>query len=768
MKAGSILTLALAAALSAAAPSAGAAQEPLRPDSVGATISGTVRGSFQGQSELLPFAVVRALAPGTRRSVVADSLGRYTFDGLPGGPVRLTVTHPGHAPLTVDVIVPRTGGSVLVDLELRARPVELAPLDVTGGRPIADPDRREAEPGDMARVDVAVLEAGPAVGAPGLANAVGAMPGNDPADPTDVLFMRGSTADLKLVLLNGAPVFTPFHVAGLLRSFEPAVLDRADLHVGGAPARYDGGLTSILDLRTRRPLRDRLRASGAVDLLSSSGAVEGPLGGRAGFLASGRTLHSVGNGVLGGETPYGYRDLLLGAEVEPAADHLIRATGFWNREAVNLDLPTTLGVAAALVPEDASWSNRAVSVEYRGRVGELFVDITAAASAYRASLPLQPTAPSYEPVPDPLLASAATDRTRFVAEAARSVPGGMLRFGASYEALDASYDARAPAAGLPSVNTRSSASAGGAFADASWTVRPELSLRAGLRADHFSGPDEGWRVAPRASLSWSLGPEAVLTVAAGRYHQHARATDMEVERALTEVVEDSLSSTELLPVATADHVILSLDQTLGESVRMGLSGYWKGYSGLRAAPDERIRSSGVDLRIQRLGEDLTAWLGYGLNWFWSTRDLAGYAADFAGRHLLTAGLSGRLTGPFSAEARATYGAGLPYTSIPFGSRSDLAAADPEGLGGTGEVLEQSPPLVGGLDDSFLRVDLEVHATLEPEWGGHRWQIRPYLRVLNALNQRDALFVAFQPWRGEGPTPLAERPFLPVLGVSFRY
>ena len=124
-----------------------------------------------------------------------------------------------------------------------------------------------------------------------------------PWGPSDVLFMRGSTTELKLVLLDGIPVYTPFHVAGLMNSFEPAVLGSADLLVGGAPAAYDGGLTHILDLRTREPRRDRVRASGAIDLVSASGALELPLGSRAGALVSGRGLHDLGEAPLGGRRP---------------------------------------------------------------------------------------------------------------------------------------------------------------------------------------------------------------------------------------------------------------------------------------------------------------------------------------------------------------------------------------------------------------------------------------------------------------------------------
>lgn len=741
----------------AALPAAAAAQTR-------ASVEGTVLGRFGSDVRPLGFSVVEAWGPGFRRTVVTDSAGHYRLEGVPPGAVRMRASFAGHGPVTVDVVVP-SAGEVVVDLELSTRPVELPALDVTTDVRLPEPEARDPGPqvDALARVDQAAIEIGSGFVDAGLADAVRAFGGNDPAQATDVLFMRGSTTDLKLVLLDGAPVYTPFHVAGLLRSFEPAVLGRADLHVGGAPARYDGGLTYILDLRTRRPSRDGVHASGSLDLLSATAALDAPLGGRAGVVASARSLHGLGEAPLGA-SPYGYRDALLSVEVEPARGHLLRGTGFWNREAIVLDLPGTTTLQAADLPGEAWWANEAASATYAGRIGGSFVETTLAASSYRATLPLRPSTPPDQPDADPILAEARTDRVRAGAELARPTSSGMVRLGVSMESLDADYAARSFAPGDTASHTGGASTTAGAYVDASHGFGSALTLRAGLRADHFSG-DGSPRLAPRASLSWTVGPEAVVTVAVGRYHQHARANDATLERSLSAFVADTVvSGGELLPVATADHVVVSLDQTLGEDVRLGIAGFWKGYSGLTAGQTEPIRSSGVDLRVQRRGDRSTAWLGYGLSWYWSGADLSGSSSDFTGRQLLTAGLSGALGSYFGADVQVAYGAGLPYTSVPFRAAEDLAQT----LDSSEGVIEQTPPLPGGLDEDFLRIDFEIHGILRPDWGGRSWEIRPYLRVLNALDRRDALFYAFEPWRGEDVTPLAERPLVPVLGVSWRF
>jgi hypothetical protein len=204
---------------------------------------------------------------------------------------------------------------------------------------------------------------------------------------------------------------------------------------------------------------------------------------------------------------------------------------------------------------------------------------------------------------------------------------------------------------------------------------------------------------------------------------------------------------------------------------MGLEGFFKRFDGLHGTGRETVRSSGVDLRILTAGEDASAWIGYGLSWFWSGTDFSGRTADFTGRHLLTAGLSGQLAGPVSGEARLSYGAGLPYTSVPLPSSDMAPGLETTGASATPQSLgsgSSGEPLVSGLDEEFLRVDLELQARFDQEWGGRPWTLRPYVRILNALDRRDAMFYTFQPWRDEALTPLATRSLIPLLGVAFTF
>ena len=737
------------------------------------TIEGVVRGYEQTAGRSLPYATVEVSIRGEHRTAAADSLGRYRFEALPAGLVRMRVSHPGHRSARVDVEVP-AGGTVSLDVDLEPQPIRLAPIDV-----LSEPVSRGRAPAGVdppiPDMEVITLAMSPGLGEVGLGEAAATLPGNDPADPSDVLFMRGSTTDLKLVLLDGAPVYTPFHLGGLLSSFDAFVLGGAALHVGGAPARYDGGLSYILDLRTRNPRRDRWRGRGGVDLISGHVALEGPIGEKVGFAASTRTLHDLGASLLGGSrSPYGYRDALGRIDAELGEGHRLSATVFWNLESVRLSVPGEPGgVAAFPGPDDATWGNQALALAYRGAVGDLTLDAAATASGYQAALPLRPVSDNTDPA-DPsegLLASAETGRLRLTLDASAPVGENRVRFGGAVDRVSTRYSAQRfeDVASGPGDKREADGVVAGAYVDGVLPLAPGLDLRLGTRADAFS-TEGGVRLAPRVAFLWSLSPDALLTVAAGRYHQYTRASDQQVELAVSDGAPTAVTGP-LLTVAAADHVVLSLDQKLGRGVRLGIEGFWKGFSGLGSLGGDVLRSSGVDLRVLHEGSRATAWLGYNLAWFWSDASGFGSTSNFAGRQLLSAGVIGTLDGRTGGALRVAYSAGLPYTSIPFGNRDAEAVTGgdaplPPQL--PGDLTEQDPVFGGDPDDGFLRLDLELFARFNPRIGGRAVEVRPYLRLINALDQRDALFYYFEPWRDEELTPLAERSFLPVFGIEWRF
>jgi hypothetical protein len=308
----------------------------------------------------------------------------------------------------------------------------------------------------------------------------------------------------------------------------------------------------------------------------------------------------------------------------------------------------------------------------------------------------------------------------------------------------------------------------GAYVEGIHPLVPDFDLRYGARLDGFD--PGGVKGALRAAVLWSLGPHAVLTVAGGRYHQLVRPGDTEAQLAVGDGLEVGTSvpttvgtSTPLLRVATADHLTLSLDQDVTPEVHIAFEGFLKRFRGLVPSLARELAASGADLRVMRQDDTSTAWLGYSLSWFWET-GVPG--PEFSGQHLLSAGLQRSLIGPVGLDLRASFSDGLPLTAVSFQDVREPGFYTASEDGFESQSLSASPAPTHA--DGFLRLDAEIFAEWTHRWGPRTMRIRPYLRVLNALDRRDALFYYFEPWRGEGLHPLAELPVLPVVGLEWRF
>jgi hypothetical protein len=72
-------------------------------------------------------------------------------------------------------------------------------------------------------------------------------------------------------------------------------------------------------------------------------------------------------------------------------------------------------------------------------------------------------------------------------------------------------------------------------------------------------------------------------------------------------------------------------------------------------------------------------------------------------------------------------------------------------------------------DPYLRVDLQVARTFITDLRGFAFEVMPYVKVLNALDRRDALFYHFDRNAQNPETrPLAPLPILPVVGFEWRF
>lgn len=728
------------------------------------TVTGTVYGQVlsAGTGVPLPGARVEVRGGAYYRLVLTDERGRYRIEGLGAGPRVIVAGTLDHASLEAGVLV-APGETIRLDLRLEVRPVVLPPLlalvEMPGLR-LRPPGVRE---GLRARgeAELRALEASPGAAEMGLLG-TSVRPDPDPGDPSSVLYVRGAAADLKLVLLDGAPVYAPFHLSGLLDVFPTGVLESATLYTGGAPARFDGGLSYILDLELRSGDAERARGAGEIDFLGAGARFEGPLGGDGRYLVGARGLHGLGYPALtgGDELPYGYGDALARLDVRLGTGRL-SGTGFWNRESV--DLAPSEALAQGALPPSAYWGNAAGSLRYRAPIGGGSLDVTAAYGSFRTRIPIQGTKLT--------IADGRSGRSRIVTTYGRDDEPIRWSAGAAFNVYRTELQQRS-VEGDSTVQASLRGEVAAAFGEVVWPASRDVELRAGLRADYFRPDDEG-RLAPRASVHWQVAERAVLSLAVGRFYQYVRAPESILSSDLTGPTFGSLepsspedaaavSAEPLFTIAGATHLVVGFENQLENGFSLGLEGFLKSFDGLPGG--DRLRSSGADLWIQRDEGPVTGWVGYSLAWVWT--DEQSRDTRFAGRQLLSGGLEADLRA-LDLGVRVAYGSGLPFTPVPTSATAPLSAPGGEG-GPTQQTEAPLPTLSGAPSDSYLRLDAEISRRWVARVGGTSVEIAPYLRLLNALDRRDALFYRTDEQGPGSPVPLASVPILAVVGVSWTF
>lgn len=732
----------IAAALAALAlqqlPTGGSVRGEIRSEETGAVVAG---------------ATVEVLDGRPLRATASDSIGRYVLADVPAGRRTIRARRVGFAPLEMEVVVPG-GREVEVDIALRMTPVVLAPVTVGGRGRTAASDTTAAPSGELTMAGVRAMQSSPGLAEIGLADAIAGIPGEDPPDPSDVLYVRGTGADLKLVYLDGAPVYAPFPLGGLLDPFTPGLLSSAEVYLGGAPARYDGGLSYILDLRTRGARGGRVRSSGAADLLSARALVEVPLTSGVGLLLSGRGVHDGRSWLAEGGLPYGYREGLARLDMSLGRLGVVSVTGFGNGERVWLDSLHTANRAI-------EWGNASGSIRYSSAIGASSLEVTAALGEFSARLPVAAASAS--------LAEGFSRRMRLSADLSSRLGGVALRYGASFEEQRQEYRARPAGGGAwRPVGSVGEAAEGGVYLDAGVALAPRVHLRGGLRADHFSLTDE-MLLAPRLATTLMLTDRAALTLAAGRYHQYLRPPEVQVFGAGSDA---PIVPAEPLALARATHVSLTFDQEVGDGVRFGLEGFFKNFQGVPGGLSSEANASGMDLWVRRATGEWRGWLGYSLAWNWTVAGEGG-SNRFAGRHLLSSGLSAPLGDLARLDLGFVYGAGLPYAAIPFGTsnltNSPLADAPAYRTFSQAEAVNAgNGPLLSTPSRPYLRVDVGASGTWSPRWGGAALEISPYVRLLNTLGQRDALFYRAPEDEGGRFRPVMVLPVVPVVGMEWKF
>lgn len=101
--------------------------------------------------------------------------------------------------------------------------------------------------------------------------------------------VRGGERDEILVRLDGMELYEPFHLqdyGGALSVIDLGLLDRADLLMGGFPAKYGGKMSGVFDIVSKDGNREKITGNFGIDLINAHALLEGPFSKQGAWILS--------------------------------------------------------------------------------------------------------------------------------------------------------------------------------------------------------------------------------------------------------------------------------------------------------------------------------------------------------------------------------------------------------------------------------------------------------------------------------------------------
>ncbi len=640
-----------------------------------ASLGGRIAAADSGQ-ELPGVHVVLQSEDGEERGTVTGAGGLFAFERLTPGAYLLRATYVGFEPYSDTLRLEFGQRSNLV--------VRLQPADAPVGEVVVEAEQNttgEATPG-LTTIPPSALARVPMPGlTPDLAGYLLTLPGVvSGGDTGGHLFVRGGAPVENLVLIDGMPVYQPFHIVGFYSAFPAEIVAQADFYAGGFGARYGGRLSSVIDVTTRNGSKDRIRGAASVAPFLGSLSLELPVApGKVSVLAVAREsiIERLAPDLFGKDMPFRFGDRFGKVHAYLSQTSRFAATALQTNDEGRI-------VEACGTDRQTGWKNEAYGGRYTYLASEypLLAEIAVYVTRLRST-----DRPSSRPERRAEV-SGNHGEMRFVYLFGET----QFEFGLFGRANHFLYDL-----GETTFALDENVSEGGGYFESRFRAGRSWRIEPGVRLHGFSN-SIGTVVEPRLRLAWTPGgPQANQSfgLAWGLYHQ--QITGLHNPRDVTDVFIAWQPVSRRTTIPSARHTILTWQRALATWLHLTAEGYHKSLKHhLFAEYDEATgipattenidgAARGLDVRLEVIRPAFYGYLGYGLA---SVRYDPNETADLTS--------AGRLTMPFNpphdrrhqihalfqiergayrVSSRWQFGSGQPFTPL-HGFYGNLATGAP--------------------------------------------------------------------------------------------
>ena len=233
------------------------------------SINGFIRNDVNGE----PISYANVFISNTLLGAATNRDGYFVISDIPSGIHEVNVSMIGYAVHKETIDLTETN-SIRIEVRMKEQVIEGSEVLVTAERQKFE---RSIESSQIS-LDIREINSAPAFIEPDVFRTLQMLPGvQTTSDFSSALYVRGSTPDQNLIMLDGIVVYNPYHLGGIFSTFNTDAIKEAVFHAGGFPARHGGRMGAILNVVNREGNTNDITGMANISLISSKGLLEGPL-----------------------------------------------------------------------------------------------------------------------------------------------------------------------------------------------------------------------------------------------------------------------------------------------------------------------------------------------------------------------------------------------------------------------------------------------------------------------------------------------------------
>jgi hypothetical protein len=722
---------------------------------------GTIRGRVYNKlsNEPLDFASIRI--QGQTFGAYSDDEGNFEIKDIPAGLYNVEVTYTGFKPLVFLEQEVMNAKPVVLEVALEEEDTNVDTVQIT-----ASPFTKTAEsPLSLRTIGVNEIARNPG-GNRDISRVIQSLPGvaGTVSFRNDII-IRGGSPNENRFFLDGIEVPNINHFSTQGASGGPVGLinvnfiREVDFYTGAFPANRGNSLSSIMDIKQKSGREDRLGINATVGSSDIGLTVEGPIGKKTTFIASGRRSYlqwlfkTLGLPFLPNYNDFQFK---VRTKFDAKNELTVLGLGAIDEFSLNLAADSTQQQRYILgyLPVNTQW-NYTVGANFKHFFEKSYLTVVASRNM------LNNRTYKYENNNETIASGKILDYTsqeienRFRVEHNLEAKGIKVVYGAAYEFtryLNETYNRISTPTGLEVIDFNSLLEIHkyGAFANASRSIlKDRLSLAVGLRLDGnsyssaMSNPLE--QFSPRFSSSFAITPRMNANFNMGIYHQLPPYTTMGYRDASGQLANKNND----LRYIRAKHLVAGLDYNTSFNTKFSVEGFLKRYDRYPFLLRDQISLANLGGDFGVIGNEPVTSTSqgrtYGLELFAQQKLYKGFFGILAytfvrseftdgsgafkpsawdNRHIITSSVGKKFKRNWEVGARWRFYGGTPYTPYDLDRSSLISVWDITGRG-IPDYTRLNTERVAASHNLDMRVD--------KKWYFQKWSLNLYVDIQNIYN-----------------------------------